>query len=483
MDKRNTSNFGSPPSVPSVALTSPSSLGSNSILSDFSSDSVPENHNGLWSGPHPLEHANDITVASDNSLASVGISYEQSNKFDLNGDDTNDFYDELRSQSGLRKAVRSMSLDSACPTHLSITPRKLVDLFTMFNDMEEEEEHNRVSRNSAYVDMRKIDKDGTDSDAATEITSNTFTPASVSLVYHPKIESLQRECETLKQIINTDSTKLLQLQGERKILMESLDRCAAEKKQLQRQIRGLQLEREVSLQHQKSQDEMIRLLRAELENASGDKTSAGASSSEIEQLKLANELLASQVIQAEHELKRANSDRNSDKENTPPPPPPPPTPSTPVAHLKRDWGVSSPCLPVEEEREVLSDITPQRLAMQLQQLESRLKDLEDVAHLQKTKEDLPHVEKAVQCKAECIEESNEEDTVEAALSTTLEGPAIVGIEVGRDGTLSVAVVDKKYGQILQEQICSEVAEVSKRDYFCGCLPHKNCEVDTNDTRA
>ena len=458
----------SPPSARSLALTSPSSLGSNSIVSDFS-DSISENP-GLWSKDgQPLKQGSNQTVSSDTSVASVGVAFEQS-KFDLNGDEAcSDFYDEIRSRSGTRKAVRSMSLDSACPGHF-IAPRQLAELFGVFSSAEGEEnpmptEDRPVVHPAAVYQPVKVTKeaiaDGTDSDAATEVTSNTFSPSSV--LYNPKVESLQRECDALKQIINSDSAKLLTLQGERKGLQENLDRCTREKRELEKHVRSLQLEREASLQRQKNQDETIRRLRAELTNVPKDKTYFGASLHDIEELRLANELLASQVVQAERELQRANSD-NSDKENVPPP-----LVTPEQRRTKNDWGVSSPSNVQESARlEVLADISPQTLALQLKSLESRLKAVEDDNISRISKEAREHVDKATQC-----EDADEEETMVLGWSITLDGIDIEGIEVGLDGKLSIAKVEvDDKGQASQDTKPSPEAKPSKcsEEYFCDCFP-------------
>ena len=366
-----------------------------------------------------------------------------------------------------------MSLDSACPGHLSIAPRQLADIFNIFQaaDAKDDEPTTSSSISSLYQPIKPAKSDlvmdGTDSDAATEVTSNTFSPSSV--VYHPKIESLQRECEALKQIINTDSTKMLQLQGDRKILQENLDRCTSEKKKLEKQLRSLNLERQASLQRQKNQDETIKRLQAELDKAPRDKTYAGASNFDIEELRLANELLASQVVHAERQLERANSDKDSDKENIPPPETPNPR------QIKNDWGVSSPCYSQDFAREVLADISPQALALQLRNLESRLEAMESRV----SNDALEHVDKATQ--SENTSEGEMCDEVESAVigwSTVLDGIGLEGVEIGLDGRLSAATVD--LGEKTEDQHPHQpTAQGHRKDaskcpsgYFCDCFPAK-----------
>lgn len=519
------SKLSSPTSARSLAVTSPSSLGSasNSILSEFS-DSVQESPGGIW-GPdgRPLDQGSNQTVASDNSVASTGVNFEQS-KFDLNGDEAySDFYDEIRSKSGTRKAVRSLSLDSACPTHLDmIAPRQLADIFSIFHDDDDDRERQDKQQrkqlssplsslyqpseqqtattlqtastfsSSLHNPKKAMNEDstidGTDSDAATEVTSNTFSPNSV--VCHPKIESLQRECETLKQIINTDSTKLLQLQGERKNLQEKLDRSDKEKMELEKKVRNLELEKEASLRRQKTQDDTIRHLKAKLANIPRDKTYAGASIRDIEELRLTNELLASQVVHAERKLEQAISESGSDKENVQPP-------VTPVQRQnKQDWGVSSASSKaLGYARGVLEDISPQTLALQLQSLENRLQAMEEDNLFRTSKEEpSEHVDKATQSEegeATQSEDSNikteEEDGNESlwVWSVILDGIGIEGIEVGLDGTVSVATVD--VGERVSEPPVGphpgptqnkNASKCPGGAYFCDCFPshiHANDE--------
>mmetsp|Transcript_13336 Transcript_13336/g.25311 ORF Transcript_13336/g.25311 Transcript_13336/m.25311 type:complete len:521 (-) Transcript_13336:48-1610(-) len=503
--------FRSPRSAPSLAFTSPSSLGSNSILSEFSDVQGSESPGGIWAQDgQPIDHGSNQTVASDTSIASVGVNFEQS-KFDLNGDEGYaDFYDEIRSKSGMRKAVRSLSLDSACPGHLGmIAPRQLADIFSIFHDDEVEEKQNKQQQKSPAISPvypraephtastaktaatiqtsstfsssvykpKKEAKDGgtfdgTDSDAATEVTSNTFSPTSI--VYHPMIESLQRECEALKQILATDSAKMLQLQSERRRLQDKLDLSTKEKKELEKKVRGLELEKQASLQRQKKQDQTILHFKAELEKAPRDKTFAGASIHDIEELRLTNELLASQVVHAERELERANSE-SSNKENVPPP-------MTPTK-TKNDWGVSSTSSEgLRNSRDVLEDISPQALALQLQSLENRLKAMEDDNLSKNTNEQLEHVDKGTQ--SEEVETTHSEDIHEAereenllGWSILLDGVGIEGIEVGLDGALSVATVESDE-QTLEAPLESHPGPTQKKDaskcpggdYFCDCFP-------------
>ena len=510
------SKVKSPRSAPSLALTSPSSLGSNSILSEFS-DSIAESPGGLWAADgQPLDQESNQTIASDSSVASVGVNFEQS-KFDLNGDEADtDFYDEIRSKSGTRKAARSLSLDSACPGHLGmIAPRQLADIFSMFHDDEADEEQQQQQNSSTMPSLYRPSKQHTastvqtastlqtastfsssvykpqkamkgddDSDAATEVTSNTFSPDSV--VYHPKIESLQRECETLKQIINTDSAKMLKLQGERRSLEEKLVVSTKEKKEMEKKVRDLELEKQASLQRQRQQDQTIRCLKAELEKVPSDKTYAGASIHDIEELRLTNELLASQVVHAERELERANSESGSDKENVPPPMTPPQCSS------KHDWGVSSTSSKaLQYSRGVLEDVTSQTLALQLQSLENRLKAMEDNNLSKTSKEEAEHVDAATQTEeVEAIQSVDiHEEGEESLLDWTiiLDGVGIEGIEVGLDGTLSVATaeVDEQVEETPLEQhpVPTQNKDASKcpgGDYFCDCLPSHTHTDDNNE---
>ena len=500
------SKFSSPRSAPSLALTSPSSLGSNSILSEFS-DSVQESPGGIWAQDgQRMDHGSTQSIASDKSIASVGVNFEQS-KFDLHGDDAyDDFYDEIRSKSGMRKAVRSLSLGSACPGHVDmIVPRQLADIFSIFHDDEDKEQNHKQHETSSVSPKHKPSEpqaistvqtsstfssskfkpkretkvngtfDGTDSDAATEVTSNTFSPTSI--VYHPMIESLQRECEALKQILATDSTKMLQLQSERKSLQEKLSISTKEKIELENKVRCLELEKDARLLQQKQQDQTILHLKADLDEAPPVKTFARASIYDIEELRLTNELLASQVVHAERELQRANSESGSNKENVPPP-------LTPTKYLsKHDWGLSSTSSEaLRYSQGIIEDISLQTLALQLQSLEIRLKAMED-DNLSRTFEEKPrHVDKATQfedigaAKCEDVQEEGREEIL-LGWPIVLDGVGIEGIEVGLDGALSVATVEADE-QIFEAPLENHPGPIHNKnaskcpggDYFCDCFP-------------
>lgn len=442
-------------SPPSITLTSPSSLGSNnSILSQFSS---PESQ-GLWrTDLQALDHDSAQTIASDASVASLAVAVEQS-KFDLNGDTYSDYYDEIRSRTDSKKASLPSRIQAGCPGHLSIAPRQLADIFSVFHRADDEEEQNNPPASSIYSQSYQV-RENLDSDAATEVTSNTFTPSVAS--YDPKAESLQRECDALKQIINTDSAKLLLLQGQRKRLQEDLEQCKMEKKILERQVRGLELERQSNLKRQKHQDETVLHLRQELQNAPPDKTYAGASLYDIEELRLANEMLASQVIHAERQLlQRANSD----KENEAPP-----------EALQQGSPKPVSVLTPPPKEIVLEDISPHILAKQLKSLETRMKAMEEASLVASiSKDELDHADKSVQTM-----DTEPEDIDFVGLSVLLEGTGVEGVEVCIDGTLSVATLeeaDEARGlemQLHQALKLRKEEVAASGDYFCDCFPAKS----------
>jgi K+-transporting ATPase c subunit len=397
-------------------------------------------------------------MASDASVASLAVAVEQS-KFDLNGDTYSDYYDEIRSRTDSKKASLPSRIQAGCPGHLSIAPRQLADIFSVFHREDKEAEQSKPPVSSIYSQMSPRIRENLDSDAATEVTSNTFTPSVAS--YNPKVDSLQRECDALKQIINTDSAKLLLLQGQRKRLQEDLEQCKMEKKIMERRVRGLELERQSSLKRQKHQDETVLHLRQELQNAPQDKTYAGASLYDIEELRLANEMLASQVIHAERQLlQRANSD----KENEAPP-----------EALQKESSKPDGLLTPEPAQFVLEDISPHILAKQLKSLETRMKAMEEGSLVGSTsREDVDHTDKSVQTM-----DTEPEDIDFIGLSVPLEGPGVEGVEVCIDGILSVATVEEVDVERGLEMELHQALKLRKEevagsgDYFCDCFPTKS----------
>lgn len=128
--------------------------------------------------------------------------------------------------------------------------------------------------------------------AETTVTSNTShlsTAKSGISQKSPRVESLERECSTLKEIIKVDSVTILQLKT-------SVERLRHDSGKKQVDLDSLRKERDLLREREEQHQETIKVLKKELDAL----TQLGAASSpethkELEQLRIENELFATQV--------------------------------------------------------------------------------------------------------------------------------------------------------------------------------------------
>jgi len=136
-------------------------------------------------------------------------------------------------------------------------------------------------------------------DAETAVTSNTSNLGVTAGSHTPNVKSLELECSTLKEIIRVDSVSILKL----KTSHEKLRHDAAK---LKHELEYLKKDRDLLREREAQHRETIRVLKKELDTV----TQIGAMSSpeaqkELEQLRIENELFATQIIENEvRELSR-----------------------------------------------------------------------------------------------------------------------------------------------------------------------------------
>ena len=119
-----------------------------------------------------------------------------------------------------------------------------------------------------------------------------------------KIESLELECQTLKEIIQSDSSSILYLKSS----LEDLRSSSQPDKKLVQEIEDLKKERAKMLEREKKHLEAMTKLEKEVERLSDEL--AHDSTNVLEQMKLENELFAAQIVENEVELQTVRSSLN-----------------------------------------------------------------------------------------------------------------------------------------------------------------------------
>jgi chromosome segregation ATPase len=138
-------------------------------------------------------------------------------------------------------------------------------------------------------------------DAVTTLTSNVDPYSTVG--WERKVDSLERELKTLKDIIKTDSDQRLKLQAEIETLRSTKTETSSGTGVPGGSVDALMQERDDLRERDSQHLETIKILTEELNTLA--KTSQ--SSRELDQLRLENELFASQIVENENEMQELRS--------------------------------------------------------------------------------------------------------------------------------------------------------------------------------
>lgn len=200
----------------------------------------------------------------------------------------------------------SIPVPATCHGALSMTPQDLAGMFNIFGIAPKpaDDSPELLSPSSIAADSGVE----TDTDAVTEVTSNVDTSV---ISWDRRIDSLERECATLKDIIKSDSVRILQLRTE---LAWLRGKGPAVDSPTKKQVDALKREKDTLLQRESLHLETIKLLKKELEEMAEAKNESPAISKELEQLRLQNELLASQIVENETELRALETENSLLKE-------------------------------------------------------------------------------------------------------------------------------------------------------------------------
>ena len=187
-------------------------------------------------------------------------------------------------------------IESSCPGGLNLSPKQLGDLFSLFE--ETRREWPAAFRSAADTSPANM------SDTSTAVTGNLSTEAHTTGLE----TSLQQENETLKEVISFDSRSLMKLKSEVGSLQDISARQLQTIKDLQNQLDTVGRERDTFKDRDSVHQDTINILKEEVDSL----TQRGARPSpeilnEMEQLKIENELFASQIIENEAEMKEMRS--------------------------------------------------------------------------------------------------------------------------------------------------------------------------------
>lgn len=228
----------------------------------------------------------------------------------------------------------------ACHGALNISPKQLAEVFAMFAADRKKSTEDKPTT-GAEGQPPQAEEPATPAPLEHSVVAATCPPRdnpftleerfkSQSRTAHPKLTSemywkprtktLEKECETLKEILADDSSKILQLKsaletlrGDRLRSLVDIKSCQEKLEATQRELDTLTKEREVWLEDETEYRETIRILKNEVDVMTRDdkrkksptkEMSTQKNFDELQQLRLENQLFASQIVDYEAELDR-----------------------------------------------------------------------------------------------------------------------------------------------------------------------------------
>jgi chromosome segregation ATPase len=217
----------------------------------------------------------------------------------------------MTDQAGHRTILKLVPPESSCHGGLTLTSKQLTDLFALIDDARRE--CPSIFRSAAEMPISATD----------ESVGSTCVADNLSSGHHSQ---LTRSCTTAEHailandsVINVESMSAMKLRSEIVSLRESAGHITLEMKRLQSELDAVRRDRELLKTRDTTYQTTIKMLEQKLEEAcpNNDSTqSHDSSQGELEQLKVENELFASQIIENEVEMREIRTILGfMDKEN------------------------------------------------------------------------------------------------------------------------------------------------------------------------
>lgn len=245
-----------------------------------------------------VEHVS-VKVSSDNSIAASSSEGSDESVATL-GISASPNMEVV--QAALEEITHSPDVfkdQSANMCHGGFGSRDLADIFTMFNGAQK---HWPASPPAppAHPPFPSPPVSVADSGAITTVTSNLQCGNVTS--WERKIDSLERECSTLKDIIKADSLTILKLKSQIEVLHRRNN--LSKESSLKAEIEMLRREREGLRQRDGQHVETIRILKEELNTLSKLHYASSLTHHQMDQLRLENDLFAAQIVENESEIRQ-----------------------------------------------------------------------------------------------------------------------------------------------------------------------------------
>jgi hypothetical protein len=185
---------------------------------------------------------------------------------------------------------------------LNLSPVQLAGIFDLFDTSRRQRPRARPPYQTESAVSAKSPSRSPPSEASTTLTSNM---GAFEGKLSPRVQSLEHECSTLKQILQVDSENILKLKTEQEKLREQSSEHVIEIRLLKLALDTAKREKELQQERESQHLETNKILKKELDKL----TTVGSALArkKIEQMRLENELFASQIIENEVEMREIHS--------------------------------------------------------------------------------------------------------------------------------------------------------------------------------
>jgi hypothetical protein len=292
--------------VPSLTESSPASTDTDDVTRVLFDIDTPEQKSRTSS---PRVHwPNQDGYSSDVSVGSLALSLGDASyivKREHHGD-SQSFTSHSPQQlvSGSKpdlprsKVGDVVVIEPSCHGGLNLSPIEVAKIFDIFDGSQK-----HWPPHKAYSDSEvEFQPPSSTSETSTTVTSNMGFSSGKST---QREKSLEHECVALKEILRVDSENILKLKGEQEKLREVDSENKIDIRLLTLELDAAKREKELQQERESQHLETIKILKEEVDSLT--KVGSVWSRKKIEQMRLENELFASQIIENEVETKEIRS--------------------------------------------------------------------------------------------------------------------------------------------------------------------------------
>jgi hypothetical protein len=296
--------------VPSLAESSPASTDTEDVTRVLFDIDTPEPKSRTSSPrvhwPKQDDTDKDSIFSSDVSVASLALSIDDASSI-VEGEHPGNsqgftLRETHRLVSGSKpdlqhaKVGDDVLIEPSCHGGLNLSPMELAQIFDIFDDSPKQWPTHQAYSEADFQPLSST------SETSTAVTSNMALSTEKST---QRVKSLEHECVALKEILLVDSENILKLKGEQEILKAIDSEQKIEIRLLNLELDAARRENELQQERESQHLETIDILKDEVDSLT--KVGSVWSRKKIEQMRLENELFASQIVENEVEMKEVRS--------------------------------------------------------------------------------------------------------------------------------------------------------------------------------